>query len=72
MDDATNAAVSNRDKLLAALLAERYGPPPLPRPAPPHPVEKALAARAEQPPPPSARRRHLVVLDGGSTTTTAA
>ncbi|MEU8264931.1 hypothetical protein AB0C02_30495 [Micromonospora sp. NPDC048999] len=73
MSAATNGdATSTRDKLLAALLAERYGAPPLPRPAPPHPVERALAARAEAPQPPPARRRHLVVHPGGSTTTAAA
>ncbi|WP_320069132.1 hypothetical protein [Micromonospora sp. RTGN7] len=56
-----------RDELLAELLLERYGPRPLPPPAPPRRVPQAPAVPA---PPP--RGRHLVLLDGGQHTTTAA
>ncbi|MFG3709194.1 hypothetical protein ACGF7U_31310 [Micromonospora sp. NPDC047670] len=60
-----------REQLLAELLLERYGAPPLPPPAPPHPVEKALADRAVPLTRSTVRRQHLVVLDGGQSTTAA-
>lgn len=59
-----------KEELLAELLVERYGPPPLPA-VTPQPLVRDLADRAAPPPPP-VRRRHLMVLDGGPTTTAAA
>ncbi|MEW2383358.1 hypothetical protein AB0873_14885 [Micromonospora sp. NPDC047707] len=73
MDEHTSGpAGSTHERLYAELLAERYGPPPLPPPRPPHPVQRALADRADPPAPPVRRRRHLVVLDGGPNSSTEA
>lgn len=73
MDATTNGpGPLTRAQLLDELVMERYGPPPLPPATPPHPVAKALAARAADPTRSTLRPRHLVVLDGGHTTTAAA
>lgn len=57
---------SGPDAWATELLMEQFGPRRLPPPAPPHPVEQALAARKGAPPAEPRRRGHLVLHEGGA------